>query len=128
MIPFLLVATGVHLIEVFDSGFPERMELVWIGGETVLLACTWYLLMRRKWEQVMVVPLMFTLIYSTMYSYTLTLLSGISVLVIWMMIMLLVSKWRVQRCNQKNKVRCHLRLLSDIWFLLFTCDEWKGIS
>ena len=103
LIPFLLVAAGVHLIEVFDSGFPERMELVWIGGETVLLACTWYLLMRRKWEQVVVVPLMFTLIYSTMYSYTLTLLSGISVLVIWMMIMLLVSKWLFKGVIKRTK-------------------------
>lgn len=91
LIPFLVVVTGVHLFEVFVSGFPSR-EIAWVGGETILIGCTWYLLMRRKWQQVMVIPLVFTLIYFMMYSDTLTLVSGISVLFTWMMVMLLLSK------------------------------------
>lgn len=93
LIPFLLMVTGIHLIEVFVSGFPERWEMAWLGGETILLGCTGYLLNKRRYEQVIVAPLLFTLIYFMMYSDTLTLLSGITVLFFWMMVMLLLSKW-----------------------------------
>lgn len=92
LIPFLHLVIGVHLIEIFVSGFPSRLGLAWVGGEIILLGCTAYLLVRKRWQQIMVVPLLFTLIYFKMYSDTLQLLPGIIVLFVWMIIMLLLSR------------------------------------
>ena len=92
LIPFLHLVTGVHLIEVFVSDFPSRMELAWVGGEIILLGCTAYLLIRKSWQQIMVAPLLFTLLYFKMYSDTLPLLPAIIVLFVWMIMMLLLSK------------------------------------
>lgn len=92
LIPFLHLAIGVHLIEVFVDDFPTKMELAWVGGTTILLGCTGYLLIRKNWQQVMVVPLLFTLLYFTTYSETLLLLQAILVLFGWLIVMLFLSK------------------------------------
>ena len=103
LIPFLHLVVGVHLIEVFVDGFPSSMEIAWVGGETLLLGCAGYFLIRRKWEQMLAIPLLFTLLYFTMYSDTLQLLPGSLVLFGWMIVMLLLSKRYFQGIVRKTE-------------------------
>jgi hypothetical protein len=103
LIPFLHLVTGVHLMEVFVFGFPARMELVWVGSETILLGCIAYLLIRKGWQQIMVAPLLFTFLYFTMYSDTLPLLLGMIVLFVWMIVMLLLSKKYFKGVTQRTE-------------------------
>lgn len=91
LLPCLFLVTSVHVMEVLVKGFPI-LEIAWVGAETILLGSICYLLIRRKWEQLMAVPLMLGLLYFMIYSYTLPLASGVIVLFIWMIVMLLLSK------------------------------------
>lgn len=91
LLPYLFLAASVHVMEVLVKGFPSA-EIPWGVAETILLGSIWYLLIRRKWEQVMAVPLLLGFLYFMIYSYELPLVSGVIVLFIWMIVMLLLSK------------------------------------
>lgn len=103
LISFLNLAAFVHIFEVFLYGFSSKFEMAWVGYETLLLGFSWYLLLRRKWKQIVAFPLMLIWIYFTMYSEVLPVLLAVLIFFGWMAVMLVFSKWKYQGLIKKNE-------------------------
>ncbi|MFD0050567.1 hypothetical protein ACFVHQ_14740 [Actinomycetes bacterium NPDC127524] len=94
LIPFLFLTSATYTLEAYASGFPEKMEVAWIGLAAVLQAFTLYLLMKRKWENLASLPLLLALIFFSNYAYSLPAGGAIGITLSLTAIMLLLSRSR----------------------------------
>lgn len=92
LIPYLHFVLFIHIMEVFSFKFPEEWTEAWVAVVTVLLSSTFYLLRKKKWENVTVAPLFLAFVYFVMYAESLSLVFGLLLLMALMVAMLVLSK------------------------------------
>ncbi|MFE4353918.1 hypothetical protein [Peribacillus butanolivorans] len=92
LIPFIHLAVSVSIFETAIRDFPLNREIIWVGFVTVQMVFSWYLLMRRNWQNFVVVPLSLAFIFYAMFVNSLPLVMGIVVLFACAAVMVFASR------------------------------------
>ncbi|MFJ7746314.1 hypothetical protein [Peribacillus sp. NPDC097295] len=125
LISFLHITAAVSILEISLYGFPLNREIIWVGLVTVQLLFAWYLLMKRNWQNFVVVPLgMFFILYG-LYADTLSMIPEMLVLFACVVVMALMSK-RYFTSLVKQVGKGHEIDFYRIFGLVFLLDmNWK---
>ncbi|PEJ38118.1 hypothetical protein CN689_00545 [Peribacillus butanolivorans] len=92
LIPFIHLAVSVSIFETAIRDVPLNREIIWVGFVTVQIVFSWYLLMRRNWQNFVVVPLSLAFIFYAMFVNSLPLVMGIVVLFACAAVMVFASR------------------------------------
>ncbi|MGE7767438.1 hypothetical protein [Peribacillus sp. NPDC096540] len=92
LIPFTHLAVSISIIETAIRDFPLNREIIWVGLVTVQIVFSWYLLMKRNWQNFVVLPLSLAFIFYAMYVNSLPLVMGIAVLFVCAAVMVFASR------------------------------------
>ncbi|MED3688398.1 hypothetical protein P4534_06130 [Peribacillus butanolivorans] len=92
LIPFIHLAVSVSIFETAIRDVPLNREIIWGGFVTVQIVFSWYLLMRRNWQNFVVVPLSLAFIFYAMFVNSLPLVMGIVVLFACAAVMVFASR------------------------------------
>ncbi|MFJ7830580.1 hypothetical protein ACIQXU_10175 [Peribacillus sp. NPDC097284] len=92
LIPFIHITAAMSIVETALYEFPLDREIIWVGLVTIQLLFAWYLLMRRNWQNYVVLPLGMAFIFYVMYAGTLSILLGMAVLFACAVGMVFMSK------------------------------------